>query len=163
MGPVSIKLYDKFSLDPAASKPRFKTRCFFQPVTARWTSRWLQHKTPGTHEKDRLQLPACGKSARCQPRYLKSSLPLPPGVRYPETHRLAETQEKNTPLQGLNLFSEEDTCLVPHLVARAEFFISGVHQPGVAAATSQTRTPARSTLLARLPVHGVSRRLAKAI
>jgi hypothetical protein len=126
MGPVSIKMYDKFNLILRIETTVNKVAFFKQ-------YRQVQHRDGSTTmawapmKKTIHSLSALREvlSAADQ-RYLKfiSSIATPQ-VGVEQLHRLAETKtEDQHRHKGFNLFSEEDTCLFRTLL-QGEFFISG--------------------------------------
>ena len=126
MGPVSVKMYDKFrfilGIETTVNKVSFFQH--YRQVQHRdgsTTTRWAPMK------KTIHSLPALQESlSAANQRYLKfiSSIATPE-VGVQKLHHLAETKTENQHRhKGFNLFSEEDTCLFRSLL-QGEFFISG--------------------------------------
>ena len=126
MGPVSVKMYDKFRfilrIETTVNKVSFFQH--YRQVQHRdgsTTTRWAPMK------KTIHSLPALQESlSAANQRYLKfiSSIATPE-VGVQKLHHLAETKTENQHRhKGFNLFSEEDTCLFRSLL-QGEFFISG--------------------------------------
>ena len=163
MGPVSIKLYDKFRfilrIETTVNKVSFFQH--YRQVQHRegpTTTRWAPMK------KTIHSLPALGELLSvANGRYLKFISDIAtPEVGMQKLHKLAETKIENQHRhKGFNLFSEEDTCLFRSLL-QGEFFISGFtnkqlrsqYIPGLSA-SQVTR------LLKRLRVHGVIKKVGR--
>ena len=163
MGPLSIKMYDKF---------RFILRIetivnnvsFFQHY------RKVQHRDGSTTtdwapmKKTIHSLSALREllSAANQ-RYLKfiSSIATPQ-VGVEKLHKLAETKTENQHRhKGFNLFSEEDTCLFRSLL-QGEFFISGFTNKQLRDKYLPDKSASQVTrLLKRLRVHGVIKKVGR--
>lgn len=162
MGPVSVKMYDKF---------RFILRIetvvnnvsFFQHY------RRVQHRD-GTvsmrwapMKKTIHSLPALQESlSAANHRYLKfiSSIATPE-VGVEKLHHLAETKTENQHRhKGFNLFSEEDTCLFRTLL-QGEFFISGFTNKQLRTYLADKSANQVTRLLKRLRVHGVIKKIGK--
>jgi hypothetical protein len=163
MGPVSIKMYDKFNLI-LRIETTVNNVAFFKQY------RQVQHRDGSTTmgwasmKKTVHSLPALREvlSAANQ-RYLKfiSSIATPQvGVK--QLHRLAETKtEDQHRHKGFNLFSEEDTCLFRSLL-QGEFFISGFTNKQLRTQYLSTKSASQVTrLLKRLRVHGVIKKVGK--
>jgi hypothetical protein len=126
MGPLSIKMYDKFRFI-LRIETTVNNVSFFQHY------RKVQHRDGSTTtrwapmKKTIHSLPAlCELLFAANQRYLKFiSTIATPQVGVQKLHKLAETKiEKNHRYKGFNLFSEEDTCLFRSLL-QGEFCISG--------------------------------------
>ncbi|MDP1547444.1 MAG: hypothetical protein Q8L87_15650 [Anaerolineales bacterium] len=163
MGPVSIKMYDKFNLI-LRMETTVNNVAFFKQY------RQVQHRDGSTTmgwapmKKTVHSLPALREvlSAANQ-RYLKfiSSIATPQvGVK--QLHRLAETKtEDQHRHKGFNLFSEEDTCLFRTLL-QGEFFISGFTNKQLRTQYLSNKSASQVTrLLKRLRVHGVIKKVGK--
>jgi hypothetical protein len=163
MGPVSIKMYDKFSLI-LRIETTVNNVAFFKQY------RQVQHRDGSTTmawapmKKTVHSLPALREvlSAANQ-RYLKfvSSIATPE-VGVEQLHRLAETKtEDQHRHKGFNLFSEEDTCLFRTLL-QGEFFISGFTNKQLRTQYLSNKSASQVTrLLKRLRVHGVIKKIGK--
>jgi hypothetical protein len=126
MGPLSIKMYDKFRFI-LRIETTVNNVSFFKHY------RQVQHRDGSTSmrwapmKKTIHSLPALQEVlSAANGRYLKfiSSIATPE-VGVEKLHRLAETKTENQHRhKGFNLFSEEDTCLFRTLL-QGEFFISG--------------------------------------
>lgn len=162
MGPVSIKMYDKFNLilrlETSVNKVSFfKQYRQVQQRDGSSTMRWAPMK------KTLHSLPALREvlSAANQ-RYLKfiSSIATPE-VGVEKLHLLAETKtEDQHRHKGFNLFSEEDTCLFRTLL-QGEFFISGFTNKQLRIYLSDKSASQVTRLLKRLRVHGVIKKVGK--
>ena len=163
MGPVSIKMYDKFNLI-LRIETTVNNVAFFKQY------RQVQHRDGSTTmawapmKKTVHSLPALREvlSAANQ-RYLKfiSSIATPQ-VGVEQLHRLAETRtEDQHRHKGFNLFSEEDTCLFRTLL-QGEFFISGFTNKQLRTQYLSNKSASQVTrLLKRLRVHGVIKKIGK--
>jgi menaquinone-dependent protoporphyrinogen IX oxidase len=163
MGPVSIKMYDKFNLilrieTTVNNVAFFKQYRQVQHRDGSTTMRWAPMK------KTIHSLPALREvlSASNQ-RYLKfiSSIATPQvGVK--QLHRLAETKtEDQHRHKGFNLFSEEDTFLFRTLL-QGEFCISGFTNKQLRTQYLSNKSASQVTrLLKRLRVHGVIKKVGK--
>jgi hypothetical protein len=163
MGPVSIKMYDKFSLILRIETTVNNVAFFKQyrqiqhrdgSITMAWTSmKKTIHSLPALREV---------LSAANQ-RYLKfiSSIATPE-VGAEQLHRLAETKtEDQHRHKGFNLFSEEDTCLFRTLL-QGEFFICGFTNKQLRTQYLSNKSASQVTrLLKRLRVHGVIKKVGK--
>jgi hypothetical protein len=163
MGPVSIKMYDKFNLI-LRIETTVNNVAFFKQY------RQVQHRDGSTTmgwapmKKTIHSLPALREvlSAANQ-RYLKfiSSIATPE-VGVEQLHRLAETKtEDQHRHKGFNLFSEEDTCLFRTLL-QGEFFICGFTNKQLRTQYLSNKSASQVTrLLKRLRVHGVIKKVGK--
>jgi hypothetical protein len=163
MGPVSIKMYDKFNLI-LRIETTVNNVAFFKQY------RQVQHRDGSTTmgwapmKKTIHSLPALREvlSAANQ-RYLKfiSSIATPQ-VGVEQLHRLAETKtEDQHRHKGFNLFSEEDTCLFRTLL-QGEFFISGFTNKQLRTQYLSHKSASQVTrLLKRLRIHGVIKKIGK--
>ena len=163
MGPVSVKLYDKFNLilrleTTVNNVSFFKQYRQVHHRDGTSSMRWAPLK------KTIHSLPALREllSAANQ-RYLKfiSSIATPE-VGVEKLHKLAETKtEDQHRHKGFNLFSEEDTCLFRTLL-QGEFFISGFTNKQLRTHYLTTKSASQVTrLLKRLRVHGVIKKVGK--
>jgi hypothetical protein len=162
MGPVSIKMYDKFNrilrIETTVNNVAFfKQYRQVQHRDGSATMGWAPMK------KTIHSLPALREvlSAANQ-RYLKfiSSIATPE-VGVEQLHRLAETKtEDQHRHKGFNLFSEEDTCLFRALL-QGEFFISGFTNKQLREYLSDKSACQVTRLLKRLRVHGVIKKVGK--
>jgi hypothetical protein len=163
MGPVSVKMYDKFHLI-LRIETTVNNVSFFQhyrkvqhrdgTTTLRWAPmKKTIHSLPALHEL---------LSAANQ-RYLKfiSSIATPQ-VGLEKLHKLAETKTENQHRhKGFNLFSEEDTCLFRSLL-QGEFLISGFTNQQLRNKYLPNQSASQVTrLLKRLRVHGVIKKVGR--
>jgi len=162
MGPVSVKMYDKFNLSlrietTVNNVAFFKHYRQVQHRDGTTTMRWAPMK------KTIHSLPALRESlSAANQRYLKfiSSIATPE-VGVEKLHQLAETKTQNNHrLKGFNLFSEEDTCLFRTLL-QGEFFISGFTNKQLRQCLSDKSTSQVTRLLKRLRAHGVIKKVGK--
>jgi hypothetical protein len=163
MGPVSIKMYDKFCFI-LRIETTVNNVSFFQHYrkvqhrNGSTTTRWAPmkktiHSLPALQE---LLFAANG-------RYLKfiSSIATPQ-VGVDKLHKLAETRTENQHRhKGFNLFSEEDTYLFRSLL-QGEFFISGFTNKQLRSQYLPDKSASQVTrLLKRLRVHGIIKKVGK--
>jgi hypothetical protein len=163
MGPLSIKLYDKFRFI-LRIETTVNDVSFFQhhrQVHHRdgsTTTRWAPMK------KTIHSLPALRELlSAANHRYLKfiSSIATPQ-VGMKKLHKLAETRTENQQRhKGFNLFSEEDTGLFRTLL-QGEFFVSGFTNKQLRSHYLSNKSASQVTrLLKRLRVHGVIKKVGK--
>jgi hypothetical protein len=163
MGPLSIKLYDKFRFI-LRIETTVNDVSFFQhhrQVHHRdgsTTMRWAPMK------KTIHSLPALRELlSAANHRYLKfiSSIATPQ-VGIEKLHKLAETKTENQHRhKGFNLFSEEDTGLFRTLL-QGEFFVSGFTNKQLRSQYLANKSASQVTrLLKRLRVHGVIKKVSK--
>jgi hypothetical protein len=163
MGPLSIKLYDKFRFI-LRIETTVNDVSFFQhhrQVHHRdgsTTTRWAPMK------KTIHSLPALRELLfTANHRYLKFiSAIATPQVGVAKLHKLAETKTENQHRhKGFNLFSEEDTGLFRTLL-QGEFFVSGFTNKQLRNHYLANKSASQVTrLLKRLRVHGVIRKVGK--
>ena len=163
MGPVSIKMYDKFSfilrIETTVNNVSFfqhyrKVQHRDDSTTTRWAP---MKKTIHSLSALRELLFAANQ------RYLKFiSAIATPQVGVEKLHNLAETKtEKQHRHKGFNLFSEEDTCLFRTLL-QGELFISGFTNQQLRNEYLSDKSASQVTrLLKRLRVHGVIKKVSK--
>ena len=163
MGPVSVKMYDKFRfilrIETIVNNVSFFQH--YRKVQHRdgaTTMRWVPMK------KTIHSLPALRELlSAANGRYLKflSSIATP-HVGVQKLHQLAETKTQNQHRhKGFNLFSEEDTCLFRSLL-QGEFFISGFTNKQLRSKYLSNQSASQVTrLLKRLRVHGVIKKVGR--
>ena len=162
MGPVSIKMYDKFRFilrieTTVNNVAFFKHYRQVQHRDGSTTMRWAPMK------KTIHSLPALRELLfAANQRYLKFiSAIATPEVGVEKLHKLAETKIENQHRhKGFNLFSEEDTCLFRSLL-QGEFFISGFTNKQLRTYLSEKSASQVTRLLKRLRVHGVIKKVGK--
>ena len=162
MGPVTIKLYDKFN-----SILRIETTvnrvAFFSHY------RHVHHRDGATStrfapmKRTIYSLPPLAETLHAvNRRYLKfvSAIDTPEaGVA--KLQRLAETQQQdNHRHKGFNLFTEADASLF-RLLLSGEFVIQGFSNPALRAHLTDKNAGQITRLLKRLRVHGLIKRVAK--
>ena len=162
MGPVSIKMYDKFSFilrieTTVNNVSFFKHYRQVQHRDGTATTKWAPMK------KTIYSLPALREvlSAANQ-RYLKliSSIATPE-VSVEKLQHLAETKtENNHRYKGFNLFSEEDTCLFRTL-SQGEFAISGFTNKQLRLFFANKSANQVTRLISRLRAHGIIKKVGK--
>jgi hypothetical protein len=162
MGPVSIKMYDKFGIalriettvnDVSFFKQYRKVHHRDGTTTTAWAAM----------KKTIYSLPALQEVLlAANQRYLKFVSDIEtPEVGVQKLHQLAETHVENDHrYKGFNLFAEEDTSLFC-LLLRGEFFISGFTNKCLRSFLPGTSSSQISRLLKRLRVHGVIKKVAK--
>jgi hypothetical protein len=162
MGPVSIKMYDKFHL-------ALRIETIVNNVTFFKHYRQVQHRDGSTSmrwapmKKTIHSLPALRELlSAANGRYLKFiSAIATPHVGVEKLHKLAETKTENQHRhKGFNLFSEEHTCLFRTLL-QGEFFISGFTNKQLHAYLSNNSASQVTRLLKRLRVHGVIKKVGR--
>jgi hypothetical protein len=162
MGPVSLKMYDKFQfilrIETTVNNVSFfkhYRQVFHRDGTS--SMRWAPMK------KSIHSLPALQESlSAANQRYLKfiSSIATPQ-VGVEKLHQLAETiTENNHRHKGFNLFSEEDTCLFCALL-QGEFFISGFTNKQLRQYFSNKSASQMTRLLNRLRTHHIIKKVGK--
>jgi len=163
MGPLSIKLYDKFRFI-LRIETTVNNVSFFQH------HRKVQHHNGSTStrwapmKKTIHSLPALRELLlAANQRYLKFiSAIATPHVGVAKLHKLAETKIENQHRhKGFNLFSEEDTCLFRSLL-QGEFFISGFTNQQLRNKYLPNKSASQVTrLLKRLRVHGLIKKVGR--
>jgi len=162
MGPLSIKMYDKFRFilrieTTVNNVSFFKHYRKVQHRDGSTTTRWAPMK------KTIHSLPALRELLfAANQRYLKfiSSIATPQ-VGVEKLHKLVETKTENQHrYKGFNLFSEEDTCLFRSLL-QGEFFISGFTNKQLRQHLSDKSASQVTRLLKRLRVHGIIKKVGK--
>jgi hypothetical protein len=162
MGPVSIKMCDKFSLvlriETTVNNVTFFKQ--YRQVDKRdgtTVTKWAPMK------KTIFSLPPLQEVLlAANQRYIKfiSSIATPE-VGAEKLHHLAETKtENNHRYKGFNLFSEEDTCLFRTLL-QGEFAISGFTNKQLRQYLAHLSPSQITRLIARLRVHGIIKKVAK--
>jgi hypothetical protein len=160
MGPVSIKMYDKFSFilrieTTVNNVSFFKQYRQVQHRDGSTTSAWAPMK------KTIHSLPALREvlSAANQ-RYLKLiSSVATPEVGVEKLHHLAETKiENDHRYKGFNLFHEEDTCLF-RILLQGEFAISGFTNKQLRQHLSGKSSSQVTRLLNRLRAHNLIKKV----
>ena len=162
MGPVSIKMYDKFNLilrieTTVNNVAFFKHYRQVQHRDGSTTMRWAPMKK-SIHSLPALREVLCSANQR----YIKFiSAIATPQVGVEKLHKLAETKIENQHRhKGFNLFSEEDTFLFRTLL-QGEFFISGFTNKQLRTYLSEKSASQVTRLLKRLRVHGVIKKVGK--
>ena len=162
MGPVSIKMYDKFSLILRVETTVNNVTFFkqYRQVEKRdGTSlmKWAPMK------KTIFSLPPLQEALlAANQRYIKFvSAIATPEVGVEKLHHLAETKtENNHRYKGFNLFSEEDSCLFRTLL-QGEFAISGFTNKQLRQYFSGRSAGQITRLIACLRIHGIIKKVAK--
>lgn len=162
MGPVAIKMYDKFSLvlrieTTVNNVTFFKQYRQVEKRNGTTVKKWAPMK------KTIYSLPPLQESLlAANHRYIKfiSSIATPE-VGVEKLHRLAETKtENNHRYKGFNLFSEEDTCLFRTLL-QGEFTISGFTNKQLRQYLAHLSPSQTTRLIARLRIHGIIKKVTK--
>jgi hypothetical protein len=162
MGPVSIKMYDKFSFilrieTTVNDVSFFKHYRQVQQRDGTTISKWAPMK------KTIYSLPALHEVlSAANHRYLKLiSSVATPEVGLEKLHSLAETKtENNHRYKGFNLFSEEDTCLFRTLL-QGEFAISGFTNKQLRQNFSNKSASQITRSINRLRAHGIIKKVGK--
>jgi hypothetical protein len=162
MGPVSIKLYDKFNLI-LRIETTVNNVAFFKQY------RQVQHRDGSVStqwapmKKTIYSLPPLREDLlEANQRYLKFlSAIATPEVGVEKLHRLSETQVENDHrFKGFNLLSEEDATLFRTLL-RGEFTISGFTAKDLRYLLSNKNPGQMTRLLRRLRAHGLIKKVSK--
>ena len=162
MGPVSIKLYDKFNII-LRIETTVNDVSFFQHY------RQVHHRDGTTTteyapmKKTIYSLPPLAETLQAvNKRYLKfiSAIETPEaGVE--QLHRLTETQQENDHrYKGFNLLCEEDASLF-RLLLSGEFVIQGFANSDLRAHLTNKNSGQITRLLKRLRIHGLIKRAGK--
>lgn len=162
MGPVSIKLYDKFNLilriETTVNNVAFFKQ--YRQVNHRdgsASTKWAPMK------KTIYSLPPLREVLQqANQRYLKFISEIAtPEVGVEKLHRLAETQVENDHrFKGFNLLSEEDATLFRTLL-RGEFTISGFTAKNLRQLLSEKNPGQMTRLLRRLRAHGLIKKVSQ--
>ena len=162
MGPVSIKLYDKFNLI-LRLETTVNDVSFFQQY------RQVHHRNGTTSKKFAkmkrtiYSLPPLAEILQAvNLRYLKfiSAIDTPEAGQ-DKLQRLTETvEQKNRRYKGFNLLAEEDASLF-RLLLNGEFLIQGFSNRSLRHYLSDKSSAQMSRLLKRLRVHGLIRKVQK--
>lgn len=162
MGPVSIKLYDKFNLilriETTVNHVAFFKQ--YRQVNHRdgsASTKWAPMK------KTIYSLPPLREVLQqANQRYLKFISEIAtPEVGVEKLHRLAETQVENDHrFKGFNLLSEEDATLFRTLL-RGEFTISGFTAKNLRQLLSEKNPGQMTRLLRRLRAHGLIKKVSQ--
>jgi hypothetical protein len=162
MGPVAIKMYDKFNI-VLRIETTVNDVSFFRQY------RGVHHRDGSTTtqwapmKKTIYSLPALRETLlAANRRYLKFISEVEtPEVGVAKLHQLAETQEdQGRRYKGFNLFSEEDTLLFRTLL-RGEFVISGFTNKSLRPHLLDKNPGQITRLLKRLRVHGLIKKVSK--
>lgn len=162
MGPISIKMYDKFSfilrIETTVNDVTFFKQYRQVEKRDRTTiTQWAPMK------KTIFSLPALQEVLfAANQRYIKflSSI-ANPEVDVQKLHHLAETKtENNHRYKGFNLFLEEDTCLFRTLL-QGEFAISGFTNKQLRQYLTDKSASQTTRLIARLHAHGIIKKVTK--
>ena len=163
MGPVSIKLYDKFNIV-------LRIETTVNDVTFFPHYRQVQHRDGTTSsqyapmKKTIYSLPPLAETLQAvNKRYLKfiSEMETPDGG-VDQLHRLTETQHDDLGrrYKGFNLLAEEDTSLF-RLLLQGEMVIQGVSNKLLRQHLPDKNAGQITRLLKRLRVHGLLKRVGK--
>jgi hypothetical protein len=161
MGPVAIKLYDKFNIVlrieiTVTNVSFFKQYRRVPHRDGTVSTKWAQMK------KTIYSLPALREALlAANRRYLKFISEVEtPEVGVEKLHQLAETQvDNNRRYKGFNLLSEEDASLF-RLLPRGEFAIGGFTNKNLRQHLPHKNSGQMSRLLKRLRVHGLIKKVA---
>jgi len=162
MGPVAIKMYDKFNIvlriETTVNQVSFFKQ--YRQVNHRDGStsmRWAPMKKT-IYSLSPLQ----ETSLAANQRYLKFISEInTPEVGVEKLHHLAETKEINHHRhKGFNLFSQEDASLFRALL-RGEFFISGFSNKDLRPLLPNKNSGQITRLLKRLRVHGLIKKVGR--
>ena len=163
MGPVTIKLYDKFNII-LRTETTVNNVSFFQQY------RKVHHRDGTTTtqyapmKKTIYSLPPLAETLQAvNKRYLKFLSDIAtPEVGVDKLHRLAETRhdDKDRRYKGFNLFAEEDSSFF-RLLSRGEFVIAGFSNKLIRQHMPEKNSGQVTRLLRRLRVHGLIKRVSK--
>jgi hypothetical protein len=162
MGPISLKVYDKFGLI-------LRIEVTVNDVTFFQQYRQVQHRDGETEtkyapmKKTLYSLPALAEQLRAaNRRYLEFlSAIATPEVGVQRLNRLTETQvEHEHRYKGFNLLAEADATVL-RVLLRGEFAISGLTARALRKLLSDKTRGQISRLLKRLRVHGLLRKIGR--
>jgi hypothetical protein len=162
MGPVSIKMYDKFNLILRIETTVDDVSFFYQ-------YRHVHHRDETTTpkwaplKKTIYSLPALREvTVAANQRYLKFISAIEtPEVGVKKLHQLAETRtDDHHRYKGFNLLAQEDASLF-RLLLRGEFTISGFANKDLRRLLPDKNSGQITRLLKRLRVHGLIKRVSK--
>lgn len=162
MGPVSIKLYDKFNLILRIETTVNNVAFFKQYRQVNHRNGTASHKW-APMKKTIYSLPPLREVLQqANQRYLKFISEIAtPEVGVEKLHRLAETQVENDQrFKGFNLLSEEDATLFRTLL-RGEFTISGFTAKNLRQLLSDKNPGQITRLLRRLRAHGLIKKVSQ--
>ncbi|MBN2257475.1 MAG: hypothetical protein JW704_06595 [Anaerolineaceae bacterium] len=162
MGPVSIKMYDKFGI-VLRIEVTVNDVSFFKQYRQVYHRDGSQTTQWAPMKKTIYSLPALTEVSRAaNRRYLKFISDIEtPEVGVEKLHQLAETQTENDRrYKGFNLFTEEDTLLFRSLL-RGEFTISGFSNKNLREFLPHKNSGQVSRLLKRLRVHGLIKKVGR--
>jgi hypothetical protein len=163
MGPVSIKMYDKFNIvlriETTVNQVNFFQQ--YRQVKHRDGTTSTQH---APMKKSIYSLPPLAEILQAvNKRYLKFLSDIEtPEVGIDKLHRLTETQhdDKGRRYKGFNLLSEEDSSFF-RLLASGEFVIAGFSNKALRLRMPEKNTGQITRLLRRLREHGLIKRVRK--
>ena len=162
MGPISIKMYDKFNIVLRIETTANQVSFFKQ--YRRVNHRDGSFSTKWAHMKKTIYslAPLRENLSATNLRYLKFISTIDtPEVGTKKLQRLAETKEVNNHRhKGFNLFAEEDASLFRTLL-RGEFFISGFANKDLLKLLSGRTSEQITRLLKRLRVHGLIKKVGR--
>jgi hypothetical protein len=162
MGPVSIKMYDKFNLILRIETTVYDVSFFYQ-------YRHVHHRDETTTpkwapmKKTIYSLPALLEVAlAANQRYLKFISAIEtPEVGVKKLHQLAETRtDDHHRYKGFNLLAQEDASLF-RLLLRGEFTLSGFANKDLRRLLPDKNSGQITRLLKRLRMHGLIKRVGK--
>ena len=162
MGPVALKVYDKFSLI-------LRIEVTVNDVTFFQQYRQVQHRDGKTEmkyapmKKTLYSLPALARQLHAaNQRYLEFlSAIATPEVGVARLKRVTETQvEKEHRYKGFNLLAETDAAVL-RLLLRGEFAISGLTARALRTLLPEKTRGQISRLLKRLRVHGLIKKIGR--
>ena len=162
MGPVSIKMYDKFGI-VLRIEVTVNDVSFFKQYRQVYHRDGSQTTQWAPMKKTIYSLPALTEVSRAaNRRYLKFISDIEtPEVGVEKLHQLAETQTENDRrYKGFNLFTEEDILLFRSLL-RGEFTISGFSNKNLREFLPHKNSGQVSRLLKRLRVHGLIKKVGR--
>ena len=162
MGPVTIKMYDKFQIIlrievTVSNVSFFKQYSKVQHRDGNTSTQWAPMK------KAIYSLPALQEVLlAANHRYLKFISDIEtPYVGVKKLHQLTETKVKNQHrFKGFNLLAKEDTSLFRHLM-RGEFFISGFSNKCLRQLMPNKNSGQITRLLKRLQVHKLIKKVGR--
>lgn len=163
MGPVSIKMYDKFNIvlriETTVNQVNFFQQ--YRQVTHRDGTTSTQY---APMKKTVYSLPPLAETLQAvNKRYLKFLSDIEtPEVGVDKLHRLAETQhdDKGHRYKGFNLLSEEDSSFF-RLLSSGEFVIAGFANKTLRERMPEKNPGQITRLLRRLREHGLIKRVSK--
>jgi hypothetical protein len=156
MGPVSIKLYDKFG-PHSADRDHGQRADFFQALPRGRTPRRLTRNQMGIHAENHLQPAGFARTAESYLEFL-SAIEDPRAGRNKLDKLSQPVEQEGRRYSGFNLFDPDDENLLCSIV-RGEFNISGLQNKTLRHHLPELNSSQVSRLLKRLRTHGLVKKV----